>query len=183
MKKTYEKENLAFPLSSHPAFANKLKNKRLIIKSFEAKLNSRRSFSEKIADIITTHLGSTAFLLMNALWFALWISINLKLIPGITPFDKFPFGLLTMIVSLEAIFLSVIVLISQNRATKIDDIREEIDLQINTMAEEEIKKMMELQVMILNKQGIDVSHDDELQRMLRPTDTDHIEEVLEKQLK
>ncbi len=131
---------------------------------------------------MTTKLGSMFFLLVNALWFLFWILINTHFIPTIQPFDPFPFGLLTMIVSLEAIFLSIIVLISQNRASRIDDIREEIGLQITTIAEEEITKMMELQVLILKKNGIDVSKDVELQQMLEPTDKNHIEKELEKQL-
>ncbi len=87
-----------------------------------------------------------------------------------------------MIVSLEAIFLAIIVLISQNRASKIDDIREEIGLQMTTIAEEEITKIMKLQVMLLKKQGIDLSDDKELQQMLQPTDKGRIEKKLEKDL-
>ena len=54
--------------------------------------------------------------------------------PGIKPFDPYPFGFLTMVVSLEAIILAILVLISQNRASRVDDIREEIDLQVNIIA-------------------------------------------------
>ena len=109
-------------------------------------------------------------------------SHNTGFIYFIQPFDPFPFGLLTMIVSLEAIFLAIIVLISQNRAAKIDDLRAETDLQINTITEEEITKVMELQVLLLKKNGIDVSHDPELMQMLEPTDLDRIEKSLEEQI-
>ncbi len=183
MKKTTSDMQVDIPLIDQSAFDRRLRSRRRIINSFEAKANNSRSLSEKIADMMTIRFGSMVFLVVNALWFLLWIVINTHLIPGIIPFDPFPFGLLTMIVSLEAIFLSIIVLISQNRASKIDDIRDEIGLQINTIAEEEITKMMELQVLILKKHGIDVSQDNELQQMLEPTDKGRIERVLEKQLK
>jgi len=171
------------PWADSTSFDRRLQSRRRIIDSFETRENKKRSLSEKIADVITVHLGSMIFLVINAVWFLTWILINVNIIPGITPFDPFPFGLLTMIVSLEAIFLSIIVLVSQNRSAKIDDIREEIELQITTIAEEEITKMMELQVMILKKHGIDVSKDKELQQMLEPTDKNRIEKELEKQFK
>ncbi len=71
------------------------------------------SIQNRIADAITTFAGSMMFVYIHILWFAVWITLN-KVLP--TKFDPFPFGLLTMIVSLEAIFLSTFVMISQNRA-------------------------------------------------------------------
>jgi uncharacterized membrane protein len=130
---------------------------------------------------MTARFGSMTFLTLNALWFLSWILINTGYIPNISPFDPFPFGLLTMVVSLEAIFLAIIVLISQNRGAKIDDLREEVGLQITTIAEEEITKMMELQILLLKKQGIDVSSDSELAQMIEPIDSEAIEEKLKKQ--
>ncbi len=159
------------------------KNTERIIKSFEARANSKRTTSEKLADMMTVRLGSMIFLVVNGAWFLLWIVVSLGLIPSLKSFDPFPFGLLTMIVSLEAIFLSIIVLISQNRNSKIDDMREEISLQIAIIAEEEITKMMELQVMILKKHGIDVSSDKDLKQMLQSTDKSYIENELEKEFK
>ena len=175
--------NHTIPLADHSAFKRRLHSRRQVIKSFEAKANNNRTITERIADFMTTKFGSITFLFTNGLLFLFWILINTNQIPAIKQFDPYPFGLLTTIVSLEAIFLSIIVLMSQNRASKIDDIRDEIDLQITTIAEEEITKMMELQAMILKKQGIDVSADQELQQMLEPTDTNRIEKELEKQLK
>ncbi len=172
-----------FPLHDPSAFQRRLKSRRKVLKSFEAKSLANRTISEKAADFITSKLGSMGFLFINAIWFFLWISINTGFFPIVPPFDPFPFGLLTMVVSLEAIFLAIIVLISQNRASKIDDLREEVDLQINTIAEEEITKIMELQVLLLKKNGIDVSKDVELQEMLEPIDPEHIEKTIEQQLK
>src|SRR6476469_4527316 len=76
---------------------------------------ARRTFQERMADAITAFSGSMSFLYLHALWFALWVLINTCWF-GIRPFDPFPYSLLTMIVSLEAIFLSTFVLISQNRS-------------------------------------------------------------------
>lgn len=180
MPNTHTENHLPSPSLS--ALHSRLKNRQRAIKSFEAKANEDRTISEKIADVLTARLGSMAFLIANAIWFSAWILINTGTIPGIPAFDPFPFGLLTMIVSLEAIFLAIIVLISQNRASKIDDLREETDLQINTIAEEEITKIIQLQVLLLKRNGIDVSGDTELQHMLKPTDTGRIEKVLKKDL-
>lgn len=168
------------PLKNPAAFHRRLKSRRRVIQSFEAKSRANRTISEKVADFITAHLGSMPFLVLNIVWFSTWILINIGFIPIIPSFDPFPFGLLTMVVSLEAIFLAIVVLISQNRASKIDDLRGEVDLHINTLSEEEITKMMELQILLLKKNGIDVSKDAELQEMLEPIDSESIEESLMK---
>jgi uncharacterized membrane protein len=112
----------------------------------------------------------------------LWIVWNTGLIPALPVFDPFPFGFLTMAVSLEAIFLAVIVLISQNREAKIAELREEVELYINTYAESEITKMMYLQTLLLKKNGVDISADEEVQEMLKNLEADKIERELEKQL-
>jgi uncharacterized membrane protein len=169
------------PLHDSSAFSRRLQSRRRVVQSFEVKNNRDRTISEKIADTMTARFGSMTFLTLNALWFLSWILINTGYIPNISPFDPFPFGLLTMVVSLEAIFLAIIVLISQNRGAKIDDLREEVGLQITTIAEEEITKMMELQILLLKKQGIDVSSDSELAQMIEPIDSEAIEEKLKKQ--
>jgi len=92
------------------------------------------SLTEKIADKIAEFSGSMPFLILNTLWFLAWILWNQPWFPGYD-FDPFPFGLLTMIVSLEAIFLSIFVLISQNRQAEKDRIAADIDHQVNTKAE------------------------------------------------
>jgi uncharacterized membrane protein len=152
--------------------------RRRAIKSLKAKINARRSVSEKLADWLTTSFGTVVFFVLNALFFVVWIFLNL----GPNAFDPYPFGFLTMVVSLEAIFLSIIVLISQNREGKISELREEIELYINTYAEAEVTKIMHLLVLLLEKNGIDVSNDKELHSMLKSLRSDQIEEDLESQL-
>jgi len=148
----------------------------------KARADANRKLSERIADVMTAAFGSMPFLLVNGVWFLAWIVINLGLIPGIEPFDPFPFGLLTMIVSLEAIMLAIVVLISQNRAAKIADLREEVDLEVDVITERELTKLLELLVTLMRQQGIDLSRDAELRAMLRPTDAKEIEATLEEQV-
>lgn len=162
--------------------SHELQSSRKIIKSLKAKANARRTIFEKFADFSTSVAGSFAFLVLNLIWFTGWILINTDQIPGIKAFDPFPFGLLTMIVSLEAIALAILVLISQNRAAKIDDIREEIDLQVNVTAEQEITKVLTLMAILLKKNGVDLSSDKGLAEMLKPINTDKLEKALEKEI-
>lgn len=97
---------------------------------------------QKVADWIAWFSGSMAFLIINGAWFAIWITLN-TLPLGIEPFDPFPFGLLTMIVSLEAIFLSCFVLVSQNRQAEKDRVRSDIEYDVNIKAELEIGHLHE----------------------------------------
>jgi uncharacterized membrane protein len=152
-----------------------------MLRSFEAKALANRRFSDKVADALTRGFGGMIFLIINVYWFAIWIVLNINLIPGIEPFDPFPFGLLTMIVSLEAIVLSIIVLISQNRAAHIDTLRSELQLQVNLIAEEEITKSLEILADIRKKVGIK-KDDPELERMLERINTSYIERSLQKQI-
>ncbi len=154
----------------------------MIIKSIKAKADAQRSTLEKIADWLTSKFGSIAFLLLNVAWFIVWIVLNLGFNPKVKPFDPFPFGLLTMIVSLEAIILSVIVLVSQNREEKVNSLREEADLQVDIVTEEEITKILELVTKLCQHSGVDVSSDKTLQEMLKPTNVEKIEKHLENQM-
>jgi uncharacterized membrane protein len=95
----------------------------------------------RIADWIAWFSGSMQFLILNGAWFVIWITINT--VPGLPQFDPFPFGLLTMIVSLEAIFLSCFVLISQNRQAQKDKVRADIEYNVNIKAELEIAHLHE----------------------------------------
>ena len=152
------------------------------IKSVKGRADEKRKLSERIADALTLGFGSMAFLVLNVVWFIVWIVINVGLIPGIEPFDPFPFGFLTMVVSLEAIALAIIVLMSQNRTAKIADLREEVDLQVDMMAEQELTKLLQLVTMLAEKQGIDLRHDEELQEMVQPSDHSQIEQALEQEV-
>ena len=97
---------------------------------------------QRVADWIAWFSGSMLFLLLNGLWFIIWIIINTFSV-GFSRFDPYPFGLLTMIVSLEAIFLSCFVLISQNRQAEKDRVRSDIEYEVNIKAELEIAHLHE----------------------------------------
>jgi uncharacterized membrane protein len=121
------------------------KNIAAVIKA-QRQVTEARSTQGRIADAITTFSGSMAFVYMHAIWFGLWIMLNIGLlhIPRISEFDPFPFGLLTLIVSLEAIFLSTFVLISQNRLAQASERRAELDLQVNLLAEQKATKVLDM---------------------------------------
>ena len=170
---------LLFPIFPHE---ENIKRRKKAIKTYRKRADAKRTLFEKFADFLTAKFGSITFLTLNAIWFVTWILINTDSIPGIDPFDPFPFGLLTMIVSLEAIFLAIIVLISQNRAAKVEEIREEVDLYINSVTEGEVTKLMSLMLLLLDKNGIDVENDPELKKMLHNSSNAEIESLFEKEL-
>ncbi len=152
------------------------------IKSFKAKMDLQRTFADKVADFLTDAFGTVLFLAINAMWFTTWILINTGFISAIPIFDPFPFGLLTMIVSLEAIFLAIIVLISQNRSSHIEDLREEIDLQVNLKTEEEVTKMLIILDRIHDHLGLPPEDDEELVLMKQKTDLAMIEDELKQEM-
>lgn len=153
-----------------------------IQQSVKARANVKRTLSERLADQMTAGFGSMPFLIANCVWFGAWIAANTGLIRGLPEFDPFPFGLLTMIVSLEAIILAIVVLISQNRAARIADLREEVALQVEEISEREVTKLLELMVQLLRKEGVDVGKDEELRAMLQATDTEQLAKRLEQEV-
>lgn len=153
-----------------------------VIESIEARLNQRRTPGEKVADAFVRGFGNFRFALLNLAFFSTWMGINLGYIPGIEQFDPPPFIMLINIVSLEAIFLSIFVLISQNREARTSDLREEIDLQVNMIAEREITKLIHLVSYLMKYLNVPYEKDPELKRMMRPLDTEEIRLELERQL-
>ena len=101
-----------------------------------------RKAENRVSDKITAFAGTTRFVYIHSVWFGLWIAINLGLLGAALIFDEYPFGLLTLIVSLEAIFLSTFVMISQNRQAKSAEVRSDLDYKTNVMAEREIDIIM-----------------------------------------
>ena len=116
-----------------------------------------RDFEDKASDAITTFAGNIKFVYFHAVWFGFWIAAGLGLFGHAYEFDNFPFGLLTMIVSLEAIFLSTFVMISQNRASQKSEIRSQLDYETDLQAEREIGIIMRTLVRIAEKDGVDIA--------------------------
>ena len=121
--------------------ANELLKSR-VSRNANSEVAEELSTFERIADWISWFSGSMTFLLLNAGWFALWIGLN-TLPLGFEHFDPYPFGLLTMIVSLEAIFLSCFVLLSQSRQAQKDRVRSDIEYEVNIKAELEVAHLHE----------------------------------------
>jgi len=113
-----------------------------VSRNVNEEMEEKLSILQRISDWVAWFSGSLQFLLLHAAWFIFWVSWNM-LLPDDQRFDPFPFGLLTMIVSLEAIFLSCIVLISQNRQVAKDKIRNDIEYDINVKAELEVTHLHE----------------------------------------
>jgi len=157
------------------------KRSRQIIKSFKAESLKNRSFAIKIADALTTKFGTLGFLIINLTLFVAWMLINNGKIPSIPVFDPYPYVLLITTVSLEAIILAIVVLISQNREGYINTMRDELQLHVNLLTEREITKVLVLLRELLKKNNIKIS-DAELDEMLLDIDTSHIERQLKKQI-
>jgi uncharacterized membrane protein len=132
-----------------------------VISEYRHEVEQKKSFQDHLADWITRWSGSMVFLYLHVAWFALWIGYNVGAL-GLEPFDPFPFGLLTTAVSLEAIFLSTFVLISQNRQAQLADRRAELDLQVNLLSEYEMTRVLTLVDAIAKKIGCDDCDDEEL---------------------
>ena len=149
--------------------------------SLAAQHAAQRSRIEVIADALTRAAASTPFLVFHVVWFGGWIVVNTGLI-GVRPFDPFPFGLLTMIVSLEAIFLSIFVLMAQSRESAVEELREEVSLQVVLRMEEEITKTLQLVSGLYSRLGFQVGNDEDLREMLGPLDPERIEKDLVEQI-
>jgi uncharacterized membrane protein len=150
-------------------------------RSLAAQHASQRSPIEIAADRLTRWAASTPFLLIHVVWFGAWMIVNTGAF-GFRPFDPFPFGLLTMIVSLEAIFLAIFVLLAQSRESAVAELREEVSLQVVLRMEEEVTKTLQLVAGLYARLGYQVSADAELREMLGPLDPDRIERELIEQI-
>jgi uncharacterized membrane protein len=148
--------------------SERLTHERLV-EQYHSRLEFSRTGSEKFADWLTKQFGSVWFLACNVAFFALWLLWNTGVL-GLTPFDTPPFIMLTMIVSLEAICLAIVVLISQNRQAKIADIQQKLDFEIDVRAEEEITKVLGLIIALHSHLGLSDTEDPELRGMLRKID-------------
>ena len=143
-----------------------------------------RSKAEQVSDWIVRTGGSGWVLVLHVVWFGAWVIVNAGVIRGIRPFDRFPFPFLTMTVSLEAIFLALFVLASQNRLAHQADKRSHLDLQIDLLAEREMTAVLQLLQDIARHLDVKTTvTDDQLRDLMKKTDlrrlTNRIEELAE----
>jgi uncharacterized membrane protein len=114
------------------------------IKAWELATLHARTRAEQLSDWIAATAARGPVMIAHVIWFAGWISVNLGFVPRVRPFDPFPFSFLTMVVSLEAIFLALFVLASQNHLAHQSDKRSHLDLQIDLLSEREMTAMLQL---------------------------------------
>ncbi len=133
---------------------------------------ANRSWADRVAAFVAGFCGSMTFVWIHVALFALWISMNA--LPGLNHFDPYPFTFLTLVVSLEAIFLSAFILISQNYELRISDRRNQLDLQINLLTEQENTKMLQLLERIARKVGADDPGDTDLRILKQDTDPEKL---------
>jgi uncharacterized membrane protein len=149
--------------------------------AIKAQYAARRTPLERFVDRLNEIASSTRFLVAHVIWFGIWIPWNIGAF-GLRAFDPFPFGLLTMLVSLEAIFLSIFVLMAQQRESATAELREELGLQVSLRVEQEVTKTLQLVAGLYTRMGHRVGDDPELHHMLEPLDVRGIERELLEQI-
>jgi uncharacterized membrane protein len=153
------------------------------IARLEQEAIERRSPGERVSDAITRVMGSIGFAIAHAIGFLVWFAVNLRLVPGVRPFDPFPFGILTLIVSGEGVILAIFVLISQNRASRLSNQRAHLNLQISLLAEQESTKLLQKMQAIARKLEVEESDQDlEVERLSRSTHLGVLAEELKKSI-
>lgn len=149
-----------------------------LAQGLRSRIEFETRWTDKVADFLTEAFGTTWFFIANFIVFVAWFVLNSGVF--VTPFDPYPYNFLTMVVSLEAIFLAIIVLMSQNRASKVADIRQKMDFEINVRAEGEITRVLLLIEKLHEHMGSKIRHDHELREMERPTDLEEIRRQAQK---
>ncbi|HWA16366.1 MAG TPA: DUF1003 domain-containing protein [Gemmatimonadales bacterium] len=142
------------------------------IEHLRAGERENHSLQDRVADAITDFSGRMRFVYLHIAWFAGWIIANSGAV-GLTPFDPFPYSLLTMVVSLEAIFLSAFVLITQNRMSLEAERRADLHLHVDLLAEHELTRALCMLDAIRKKLGIEEDDDEDLPELeveTRPED-------------
>jgi uncharacterized membrane protein len=152
-KEDHEKDN--------PALSKVIERNIRTIIQLRTKDARERSLQGRIADVITSFSGRMIFAYVHIVWFGVWILLNTGRF-GVRVFDPFPYGLLTMLVSLEAIFLSTFVLISQNRLGEETEHRADLNLHIGLLTEHELTRVLQMLDAIQDKIGIVDDHKSEL---------------------
>ena len=174
-KKIMEQKKVNDILKSDAVVKKNIETIRLLEKNALQKLSA----AENIANKITAFAGSTPIIMFHILWFGGWILLNTGIISLITPFDPYPFSFLTLVVSLEAIFLTLLVLMSQNRMSKEADKRAHLDLQINMLDEQESTKILKLVYGIAKHLGLEEETDASLKELSEETDIELVAKSIE----
>jgi uncharacterized membrane protein len=140
----------------------------------------RRGFELRLADAITRFTGSMRFVYVHLAAYGLWIAANLGWVPFVQPFDP-TFVVLAMVASVEAIFLSTFILISQNRMASLADKRADLDLQVSLLAEHEVTRLIKLVAAVARRVGVEEANDPELGELLRDVAPERVLDAIERQ--
>jgi len=142
-----------------------------------------RSTAERLSDAITRATGSFSSISLHVGALVSWVLINIGGIPGVEPFDPFPFGVLTLIVSTEGVLLAIVILISQNRMVRQSERRAHLDLQVNLLAEQEATLVLHQLQRIARRLGLEPDERDaEARALIEQTDVDRMVRHLERSL-
>ena len=169
------------PMDEQPNRRRRQADKDRTLQAAKTRYSGTRTRMDVVADAMARAGGSTTFLVTHVVWFTVWIVMNTGL-SGFVAFDPYPFGLLTMIVSLEAICLSIFILMAQSRAAATSELRDEVTLEVSMRVEEEVTKALQLITGLYRRLNLPLSEDPELTRMLQPLDRDEIERELANQI-
>ncbi len=175
--KTNEDLN-AEQMPDNPHLCNVIERNIYTLHRLNHEAAKKRGLQDRIADLITYFSGRMSFIYVHVVWFGLWILLNTGKI-GMRIFDPFPYGLLTMIVSLEAIFLATFVLISQNRLSEEADRRANLDLQIGLLTEHEVTRILQMLDAIQDKLGIENDADSDLADLEQDTKPEDVLKAIE----
>jgi uncharacterized membrane protein len=151
----------------HPHLSGAIERNIATLTEVRRQLESAKTGEDRAADRITAFSGSMPFLYLHAARFGAWIALNLGWLGPRRTFDPYPFGLLTMIVSLESIFLATYVLLSQNRQAEAAERRAELDLQINLLTEYEVTRVLKLVDAIADHLGLLEGRDPDVEGLKR----------------
>jgi uncharacterized membrane protein len=172
--RTNESKSCGAPSSVEELTAQNVKS----IADLEHAAKTNLCATDRLAACITRFCGSMGFVWVHVAFFTLWIVANAALLER--PIDPFPFTFLTLVVSLEAIFLSTFIMIAENRQERLDERRSHLDLQINLLAEQENTKMLRLLEQIAEKVGVDPSDDPDIAVLEQATQPEKLAEQIDK---
>jgi uncharacterized membrane protein len=148
--------------------------------ALERDSRSERTVLERLTDLVSAAASSTGFIVVHLVWFAVWVGLNVFFAER---FDPYPFSLLTLVVSLEAILLTGFVLISQDRMTKLADKRAHLDLQVNLLAEQELTAILRVVCRIADETDVELKGcDPNLDQLLGRTDVRVLNDELTKEM-
>jgi uncharacterized membrane protein len=153
------------------------------IAKLEEEALERRTTTERQSDAIVRFIGSIKVLALHLILVVIWSTVNLGLISNVKPFDPFPFGILALLVSSESVFLTIFVLISQNRMARQAERRSHLDLQVGMLAEQELTMMLQMLQKLCQHAGVDVqSAALQVQGFSKTTDVHRLASELEEKL-